>query len=102
MIHVQATIQIAPGKRDEYLEIFAQLVPKVRAEQGCLEYGPAIDLDSGFGAQRLLGDNTVVVIEQWTNLDAVKAHLKAPHMLEYKEAVKDLAVGLELQVLKPV
>ena len=102
MIHVIATIHIAPGKRDEYLEIFAQLVPKVRAEQGCLAYGPAIDVDSGIGVQMPLRDNVVTAIEQWSDLDALKAHISAPHMGEYKENVKDIVVGLDLQVLQPV
>ena len=101
MIHVIATIEIAPGKRDEYLDIFAQLVPKVRAEQGCLAYGPAVDVDSGISIQMPLRDNVVTAVEQWSDLDALKAHIAAPHMAEYKEDVKDIVVGLTLQVLTP-
>jgi len=102
MIHVIATIHIAPGKRDEYLELFAQLVPKVRAEQGCLEYGPAVDVDSGISAQMPLRDNVVTAVEQWSDLDALRNHVSAPHMVEYSKNVKDLVVGLDLQVLQPV
>ena len=102
MIHVIATIEIAPGRRDEYLEIFAELVPKVRAEQGCLVYGPAVDVDSGISLQIPLRDDVVTAVEQWSDLDALKAHISAPHMNEYKEAVKDIVVGLDLQILKPV
>lgn len=102
MIHVIATIDIAPGKRDEYLRIFAELVPKVRAEQGCIAYGPAVDVESGISIQTPLRENVVTAIEQWSDLDALKAHIAAPHMAEYKEAVKDLVVGLDLQILKPV
>ena len=102
MVHVIATIDIAPGKRDEYLELFSQLVPKVRAEQGCLAYGPTVDIDSGISVQIPLRDNAVTVVEQWSDLDALQAHLTAPHMGEYKEAVKDIVVGLTLQVLQPV
>jgi len=102
MIHVVAEIQLAPGKRDEYLELFAQLVPKVQAEQGCIAYGPTIDVESGFGAQQPLRDDVVTVIEQWSDLDALKAHIAAPHMAEYKEAVTDIVTGLDLKILKPV
>jgi len=102
MIHVIATIEIAPGKRDEYLELFAELVPKVRAEQGCLAYGPVVDVDSGISVQMPLRDNVVTAVEQWSDLDALLAHISAPHMEEYKENVKDLVVGLDLQVLQPV
>ena len=51
MIHVIATIEIAPGMRDDFLAAFAELVPDVRAEQGCIEYGPAIDLATSIGDQ---------------------------------------------------
>ena len=102
MIHVIASIDIAPGKRDEYLELFAQLVPKVRAERGCLAYGPTVDIDSGISVQIPLRDTVVTVVEQWSDLDALQAHLTAPHMGEYKEAVKGIVVGLTLQVLQPV
>ena len=102
MIHVIATIDIAPGKRDEYLELFAQLAPKVLAEQGCLAYGPTVDVDSGIGMQMPMRDDVVTVVEQWADLDALRAHLSAPHMSEYKESVKGIVVGLDLQVLQPV
>ena len=51
MIHVIATIQIAAGRRADFLREFQQLVPFVRAEEGCIEYGPAIDLDAGIAGQ---------------------------------------------------
>ena len=104
MIHVIATIEIAPGRRNEYLEIFAELVPKVRAEQGCLVYGPAVDVDSGISLQIPLRDNVVTAVEQWSDLESLNAHVSAPHMAEYSEKVKalDLVVGVTLQVLQPV
>ena len=43
MIHVIATVQLAPGTRGPFLEEFRKVVPLVRAEDGCLEYGAAID-----------------------------------------------------------
>ena len=101
MIHVVATVEIAPGKRPEWLELFSSLVPKVLAEAGCIEYGPTIDIESGIGKQIPMRENVVTVLEKWDSLDALNAHLLAPHMAEYKEAVKDLVTGLELQILTP-
>ena len=101
MIAVLATIQIAPGKRDEFLDHFRRLVPEVHAEQGCIEYGPMIDTPSGIDAQGDLRPNVVVVVEKWESVDALKAHLVAPHMLAYREKVKDLVAGMQLQVLEP-
>mgnify|MGYP000881566127 CR=1 FL=1 len=50
MIHVIATIELQPGVRDRFLAEVAGLVPAVRAEAGCIEYGPAVDVAVDFGA----------------------------------------------------
>lgn len=101
MVHVIATIEIAPGKRDAFLAEFRKLMPKVHAEKGCIEYGPAIDVASGIAVQDAVRENTVLVIEKWSDLPALKAHLAAPHMTDYREAVKDFVRGVKLQVLSP-
>jgi quinol monooxygenase YgiN len=46
--------------------------------------------------------NTVTLVEAWVNLNALHAHLKAPHMNTYREAVKDYVQDVRLQVLQPV
>ena len=43
MIIVLATIELHAGKRAAFLDEFRQIVPKVRAEAGCIEYFPATD-----------------------------------------------------------
>lgn len=101
MIHVLATIRLAPGKREEFLAEFRRLVPQVRAEQGCLEYGPAIDLPTGLPAQVPPREDVVMVIEKWSDLDALSAHLMAPHVASYRARVKSLILGTELQILQP-
>lgn len=101
MIHVIATIEIAEGRRDEFLAEFWKIVPAVRAEDGCLEYGPTVDAPTDIGSQKQKGDNVVTVVERWTTLDALKAHLVAPHMQEYRPKVKDLVQCSTLHILKP-
>lgn len=101
MIHVIATIELADGKREAFLEEFHRIVPLVRAEEGCLEYGPTIDVATGLAAQAPPRDNVVVVVEKWASLEALRAHLVAPHMTAYRPRVKDLVVGVNLQVLQP-
>lgn len=101
MIHVIATIELAEGKRQAFLDEFHKLVPLVRAEEGCLEYGPAIDVATDIGAQIPLRENVVTVIEKWSGLPALKAHLVAPHMQEYRPRVKDFVKSTKLQVLSP-
>lgn len=101
MIHVLATIQLAPGSRGEFLRHFHDVVPKVRAERGCLEYGPTVDLPTGLANQAPLRDDTVVVVEKWLSLEHLQAHLVAPHMLEYRAKVKSLVQSVDLRVLEP-
>jgi quinol monooxygenase YgiN len=101
MIHVIATIQLVPGRREDFLREFHRLVPLVHAEAGCLEYGPAVDLSANLPAQPAVRPDVVVVVEKWQDLDALQAHLSAPHMAEYRTRVKDLVQGVELRVLSP-
>jgi quinol monooxygenase YgiN len=101
MIHVIATIEVRPGRRKDLLAEFNKNVPNVLAEAGCIEYGPAVDVDSGLMMQAPLRENVVVIFEKWESLAALKAHTKAPHMATYREAVRDLVVRVELQILEP-
>lgn len=102
MIHVIANIAVRGGRREEFLEIFAANVPAVLAEDGCLGYEPTVDADSGLGAQGGVRQNVVTVVEAWRDLDALRAHLQAPHMQDYKAKTNDMVEGVTLQVLRPV
>ena len=101
MIHVIATITVKPGQREAFLTQFRALMPAVHDEQGCIEYGPTIDADTGLAMQHKLGDDKVVILEQWDSVDALKAHSKAPHMLDYRNKVKDIVLSTEVAVLDP-
>lgn len=98
MIIVQATIRVKAGRRAEFLEIFKSNVPKVRAENGCIEYAPTIDFDMNIPAQQL-DENVVTIIEKWQSPEALTAHFGAPHMLDYRQKVKDLVESVSLKVL---
>ncbi len=101
MIHVIATIELAPGTREAFLAEFRKLIADVRAEAGCIEYGPAIDAETGIPTQFRIGADRVTVIEKWESVDALKAHAVAPHMQAYRVRVKDFVRGMELRVLAP-
>jgi quinol monooxygenase YgiN len=101
MIHVVAVLTAKPGKREEVLRHFRANVPAVRAEQGCIEYGAAVDADPALPVQTKYGPDTFVVIEKWKNMDALAAHGKAPHMLAFGAKVKDLLAGRAVHVLSP-
>lgn len=101
MIYVLATVELAEGKRTDFLEEFKKLTPLVRAEKGCIEYGPAIDCFSGIPVQTPVREDTVVIIEKWSDLEALKMHLVASHMKPYREAVKPMVKGMTVQILAP-
>ena len=101
MIHVIAVITAKPGKREEILEHFRANVPAVRAEQGCIEYGPATDADPAPPVQAKLGPDTFVVVEKWESMEALKAHAAAPHMKAYAEKTKDLIASRVIHILSP-
>jgi quinol monooxygenase YgiN len=101
MIHVIAVITAKPGKRDAILEAFRANVPNVRAEQGCIEYGAAIDADPALPVQTKYGPDTFLVIEKWESMDALKAHAAAPHMAAYAAKTRDHIASRVIHILSP-
>jgi quinol monooxygenase YgiN len=76
-------------------------VPQVRAEAGCLAYGPAVDFPTSLPAQIPVRADVVTVVEQWESLEHLEAHMNAPHMMSYRQRVKELVRTVTLQVLEP-
>jgi quinol monooxygenase YgiN len=101
VIDVIASIRLKPGRRNEFLAIFAANVPNVLAEDGCHQYYPAIDVDTGLAVQEK-DPNGVTVVEKWRDTPALQAHLKTPHMLSYREKVSDMVESVSLKVVQQV
>jgi quinol monooxygenase YgiN len=99
MIHVVAIVTAKPGKREEILRAIRANLPAVRAEKGCIEYGPAVDADGIGPFQTKAGPDTIFVIEKWADADALRAHAAAPHMAAYAAKVKDLIASRAIHVL---
>jgi quinol monooxygenase YgiN len=102
MIHVIAVISAKPGMRDAILQAFRANVPAVKAEQGCIEYGAAVDLENGPKFQTQYGPDSFVVIEKWESMDALKAHAVAPHMAAYAARTKEMIANRAIHILSPV
>jgi quinol monooxygenase YgiN len=102
MIHVIATVELHPGTRQRFLDEFAKVVPEVRAEVGCIEYGAAVDLATAIPVQVPIRPDVATIVEKWTGLEQLNAHLVAPHMKAYRERVKAFVVRTTLHVLAPV
>ncbi len=101
MIHVLAIITAQPGRRDAVLEQFRANVPAVLAEPGCIEYGPAIDMEGAPSYVAALGPDSFAVIEKWQDAAALAAHAAAPHMRAYGAKVKDMLASRVIHVLSP-
>jgi len=100
MINVIATLEIKPGMRDEFLAIFKANMPAVLAEDGCISYIPCIDIPSGLDAQKEVRNNVVTVLEAWESPDHLRAHLSAPHMLEYGRKTQNMKLSADIKVMQ--
>ena len=98
MINVIASVHIKEGRLSEFIEIFKANIPKVLEEKGCVEYVPTIDVPTGLPPQEL-NNNVVTIIEKWGSLEDLQIHLTAPHMLAYREKVKNLVEKVSFKVL---
>jgi quinol monooxygenase YgiN len=101
VIHVVAIITAKPGLREAVLKEFRANMPAVHVEQGCIEYGPAVDAEGLGSFQTKCGPDTFVVIEKWESIEALKAHSAAPHMAAYAARTRDMLASRVIHVLTP-
>jgi quinol monooxygenase YgiN len=101
MIHVVAVIHAQPGQRDALLAAMHANLDAVRAEPGCIAYQPAIDAPDLGSLQAKYGQDAVVVLETWANLEALKAHGAAPHMIAFGRATKAIVAARAIHILTP-
>lgn len=100
MIYVVATIELAPGMRDQYLQAQQKLLPLVRAEKGCVEYTPTVDASFGDPPKTPPRDNVVVMHEKWQTMDDLRAHAVAAHMKDFRGQTKGLVTSLKVDVFQ--
>ncbi len=101
MITVIASIKVVPDKVVEFVKIFNENVPNVLEEDGCIEYYPTVDIETGLEVQQA-DPSVVTIVECWESVEALKTHLTAPHMERYRGQTKDLVEGISIKVLQPV
>jgi quinol monooxygenase YgiN len=101
MITVIASIKVVPDKVVEFVKIFNENVPNVLEEDGCIEYYPTVDIETGLEVQQA-DPSVVTIVECWESVEALKTHLTAPHMQRYRSQTKDLVEGISIKVLQPV
>ncbi|MDR3232015.1 MAG: antibiotic biosynthesis monooxygenase [Synergistaceae bacterium] len=81
MIVVTSKFRAKPGKRDKIAELARPCIDVTRKETGCLRYELFLSSED---------DVTLQFIEEWTDLDSLRAHLKGAHLATFKEARKDI------------
>ena len=95
MIYVIARMEILPGCMKKIQEVLEVTVPQVLAEDGCIQYTPCIDYEGDT-------EKFITIVEAWENREKHKAHLAAPHMAAFREAVKDLRKGCDVSIVSPI
>lgn len=96
-VHVVAVLTAKPGQRAALLDAFAEIVPAVLSEVGCITYVPTIDVP---GSTDAYGADTVVVVEKWASADDLEAHRVAPHMQAFGKRVADIVATRKVHVLR--
>jgi quinol monooxygenase YgiN len=80
VIVVTSTFKSVLGKRARVLDLARPCIEATRKEKGCMRYELFISSED---------DVTMQFIEEWTDLDSLRIHLKSSHLLAFKEQRKD-------------
>ena len=81
MIVVTSTFRTKPGMRKKVAELAHPCFEATRKEKGCIRYELFMSCED---------EVTLQFIEEWTDLDCLRVHLKTPHLLAFKDQRKDL------------
>jgi quinol monooxygenase YgiN len=94
MIAVIAKIKAKEGKAEEIIQLFRDIVPKVRQEEGTLYY--TLNREPA-------KPDVLVVMERYRDRDALKVHSKTPHFLEMFQKMGPFVDGApELSILDEI
>lgn len=84
-----AKIKVDPKQLEAYtIALKKQMHAAIELEPGVLSYYAVADKKD---------PSSITILEVYANEEAYKKHTSAPHFLEYKETVKNMVIGLELQ-----
>ncbi len=90
MIVVKATIVVKEGARDEVIALSKNCITETRKESGCIAYESFVATEN---------DNTIVIVEEWTDIEALNAHMKTAHFMAFGESAKGfMAKPLEAKI----
>jgi len=101
MIYVIAVSILKPGCKDEFVKIAKANYDKVLKEEGCISYVLTEDFATDVSAQQPVNPDRCTFVEAWASVEAWKAHLAAPHMADFRNAVRDFRISSQLSVVTP-
>lgn len=87
---------------NDYVTKTLSVVPLVRAENGCRFYTLLKDVKSDWDKPMRFGERTYWMVEKWDSIEALKAHIDAPHMKAFGPTVRDMRKNATFHVLEPV
>ena len=92
MIVVSAKFKSLPGMRAKIVEMSVPCVEATRKEKGCLRYELFASCED---------DVTLQFVEEWSDLDSLRDHIKTPHVTAFREQRKSCVDGSpELKVFE--
>ena len=78
MIIVTGQVRFANGEIQRLAPAFSANIAATRAEAGCARYAYGVDVAD---------PNLLHVVEEWSDEEAVNAHMNTPHMAELMTAL---------------
>ena len=84
MIIVHGSIPIRPEAREQALELARRMADATREEVGCISY----DFYVG-----LADPNTLMLFQEWENMDCLMGHFQTPHMDEFLQELPNVVSG---------
>jgi quinol monooxygenase YgiN len=102
LIHVVVTMIIREGQMPRFLELARQVSAEVRREAGCIAYEYTLDVQSPLPTQEPVQANRLTLIEKWESLEALEAHMSAPHMKLFGPRMQPLRESVAIRVTRDI
>lgn len=102
-VYVLCRFDLKPDANiSDYIAKTLSVVPAVRAENGCQMYTLLEDAKTDWEKPMRFGERTLWMVEKWDSIDALKAHLEAPHMKAFGPTVRSMRSSGTFHVLQEV
>jgi quinol monooxygenase YgiN len=84
MIIVHGSIPVLPDCRERALELARRMIEATRSETGCISYDFYVGLSD---------PNTLMLFQEWENMEALMGHFQTDHMEEFLRELPKVVSG---------